>query len=183
MAKKRFFKGTLYIAAVMVAAFGLAGCKDSTKQKKEAAQESTEEADVRTGEMAPSFKLTTFSGGTFNLDEAKGSPVVVNFWASWCGPCRLEAAEIEKSYNDFKSSGVRFVGVAVQDNDADSKKFIEEFKWSLPAGPDSTGGIMKSYRIFGVPKTVVIGRDGRLSYIHTGTITGEILAREIKKVM
>lgn len=132
---------------------------------------------------APGLKITAFDGKAFSLDAVKGRPVVINFWASWCGPCRLEAEGLEKAYQMFKGRGVEFIGVATQDNPESAKKFIEEYGLTYPNGLDVKGDIAQAYDVFGVPKTVIVAKDGNLSYIHLGTITLDILTNEIKRVI
>ncbi len=132
---------------------------------------------------APLLKVTSFDGKAFSLEAAKGRPVVINFWASWCGPCRLEAEGIEKAYQMFRAQGVEFVGVAIQDNPESARKFIEEYGLTYPNGLDEKGDIAQAYEVFGVPKTVIVAKDGNMSYIHLGTITLDTLTSEIKRVI
>lgn len=132
---------------------------------------------------APGFKLTSFDGKVFSLDALKGRPVVINFWASWCGPCRIEAEGLEKAYQMFRGKGVEFIGVATQDDHENAVKFIEEYGLTYPNGLDVKGDIAQAYDVFGIPKTVIVARDGTLSYIHLGTITLDILTSEIKRVI
>lgn len=138
---------------------------------------------VSPGERAPLFEVKTFDGGLFTLGAGADGPVVINFWASWCGPCRIEAAAIQEAYERFGGSGVRFIGVALQDTEEASKSFMDEFGWTFAVGPDETGGIMKLYKVFGIPKTFIIAGDGRISYVHSGAITQKILTREIMEVL
>jgi peroxiredoxin len=137
----------------------------------------------RVGHVAIPFTIKTFSGGVFNLEDTLGHPVVVNFWASWCGPCRFEAASLQDAYERFKGSGVAFIGVAVQDIPEESALFIRQYGLTFPSGPDSTGEIMKAYSVYGIPKTFIIDRSGKISYVHTGAITDKVLTREIEKVL
>lgn len=171
----RGYAGLLIPVLLAVTVMVLAGCE------REAGVESGFTGSP--GGHAPSFEVKTFDGGIFNLGAVSGSPVVINFWASWCGPCRIEAAIIQEAYEKFKGSGVRFIGVALQDTPEASGSFIDEFGWSFPVGPDETGEIMRVYKVFGIPKTFIIAKDGRVSYVHSGAITKEILTREIMGVL
>ncbi len=135
------------------------------------------------GDYIIPFKIRTMDGKVLSLDDLKGRPIVINFWASWCGPCRLEASNIEDNYLAFKDKGVEFVGVAIQDNPADARKFIKEFKWTFSVGLDESGDIADEYKLYGIPKTLVAGKDGRLIFTHTGAISAEELAGAIRKAL
>lgn len=111
---------------------------------------------------APDFTLTTFEGETYKLSELKGRPVVVNFWASWCIPCRDEAPALQRAWETYKDRGVLILGVDYVDTDADAKKFIAEFQQTYPNGPDIGTRISQAYKISGVPETYFIGKDGKL---------------------
>lgn len=170
----------LFIAALMMLTLGAAvgGCR-SKEEKVESARDSL----PNEGDAVIPFKINTLDGKVLDLDSLKGRPIVINFFASWCTPCKAEAGGFARQYLAFKDSGVEFVGVAVQDSEKGAKKFIKDFKWSFPAGLDDTGNITKAYKLYGVPKTFIVGKDGRFSFIYTGDLSEEVLAKEIKKVL
>ncbi|MBI5642070.1 MAG: TlpA family protein disulfide reductase [Deltaproteobacteria bacterium] len=170
--KKR--KITALMSAVLMAFLmisGIGGCKGKSEKKPSGAA------------AAIPFKLTTFDNQEFSLEAMKGKTVVVNFFASWCGPCRFEAKTLEKAYQAYKNDGVEFIAVAVDDTEAGAKGFIKEFNITFPAGRDAAGEIMKAYNIYGVPQTNIIGKDGAVSYTHSGAISEDILFREIKRAL
>lgn len=137
----------------------------------------------RESERVIPFTVTTFDGAVFSLDAAKGSVVVLNFWASWCGPCKYEAPFLQDAYETFGPQGVKFIGVAVDDTGEGARAFVEHFGLTFPIAIDSTGEIMKAYNIYGIPRTYIIGKDGEAVYTHSGAISGEDLSREIRKAM
>jgi peroxiredoxin len=173
--KKTFFFYRTAFALVASALILLSACND----KKSSALEATSGED----EIAAPFVLKTLDDREFSLERHIGSPVVINFWASWCGPCRLEAGELQNAYMNYRGRGVQFIGVAVDDTREGAEKFIKEFGLTFPSGLDQNGTIARAYKIYGVPMTFVVQRDGRLGYIHVGTITGEILNKEIKDAL
>ncbi len=111
---------------------------------------------------APDFTLTTFEGETYTLSQLKGKPVVINFWASWCIPCRDEAPVLQRAWENYRERGLVILGVDYVDTEADAKKFIAEFGQTYPNGPDIGTRISQAYRISGVPETYFIDREGRL---------------------
>lgn len=111
---------------------------------------------------APDFSLTTFTGDTFRLAEQRGKVVVINFWASWCGPCRDEAPILQNVWERYRDQGVVLVGVAYLDLDPNSRAFIEEFGITYPNVPDRGARISEAYRIQGVPETFVVDQNGHI---------------------
>ena len=111
---------------------------------------------------APEFSLTSFDGQKYTLSELRGRPVVVNFWASWCIPCRDEAPALQRAWEKYKDAGVLILGVDYVDTDTDAQKFIAEFQQTYPNGADVGTKISQAYKISGVPETYFIGKDGKL---------------------
>jgi cytochrome c biogenesis protein CcmG/thiol:disulfide interchange protein DsbE len=123
---------------------------------------------TRIGKPAPQFTLPLYGGGTldsdqprvFDLSEYRGRPVVINFWASWCAPCRDEAPILEKLWKQYRDDGVLFVGVNMQDAETDSRAYLEEFGITYPNGLDEGGRITVDYGVIGIPVTFFINKDG-----------------------
>lgn len=121
--------------------------------------------------LAPDFTLSTFDGQTLKLSDMRGKVVVINFWASWCVPCRDEAAFLQKTWEAYKDRGVVFVGVDWVDPEADAKAYIKQYNITYPNGPDLGSAINPLYKIKGVPETYFVGRDGKLYGNSLGPIT------------
>jgi cytochrome c biogenesis protein CcmG/thiol:disulfide interchange protein DsbE len=115
---------------------------------------------------APDFTLTTFKGTTISLEDLRGKPVVINFWASWCPPCRIEAPLIERTWRAYKKRGPIFIGVNIQDRKEDALNYIREFDITYPNGPDPTGEIAIDYGVSGLPVTFFVSSRGEV--VRTG---------------
>jgi len=112
---------------------------------------------------APDFTLTTLDGGQINLASLKGRVVVVNFWASWCGPCRQEAPVLERVWQQYKDKDVVIVGVAYTDTEKNAKAYLQQFGNTYPNGLDLGTKISELYNIQGVPETFIIDKNGNVS--------------------
>lgn len=112
--------------------------------------------------IAPEFNLTTFDGKNYASSELRGKAVVLNFWASWCIPCRDEAPALQRAWEKYKDRGLVILGVDYVDTDPEAKAFMSEFKETYPNGADVGTRISQAYHISGVPETYFIGRDGKL---------------------
>jgi cytochrome c biogenesis protein CcmG/thiol:disulfide interchange protein DsbE len=132
---------------------------------------------------APDFTLTTFKGTTISLEELRGKPVVINFWASWCPPCRIEAPLIERTWRAYKTHGPIFIGVNIQDRKEDALNYIREFDITYPNGPDPTGEIAIDYGVSGLPVTFFVSRRGEVVRRWVGAIEKSMLISSIEEIM
>ena len=132
-----------------------------------------QQGQVAVGETAPDFAVTGFdntvlAGQSFRLSEAKGQVVLVNFWASWCIPCREEADALEQLWQVYKDRGLVVVGLAWSDTERESLKFINEFNQTYLNGPDLGTRGAQAYRIKGVPETFLVDKTGQLTWVKIG---------------
>lgn len=133
--------------------------------------------------MAPDFSLTGFDGREVTLSELRGQVVVVNFWASWCQPCRQEAAYLENTWRKYKDQGVVFIGVDYVDTEKEALAYIEEFDITYLNGPDLQTRISQAYNIQGVPETFFIAKNGELSGVHIGPLVPPQLDDKIEELL
>ncbi len=134
----------------------------------------------REGFLAPDFTLDTLDGKRITLSELRGKIVVVNFWATWCLPCRAETPALEKSYAQYKDSGVVVLGVNLTNQDVVSEveSFVQEFKLTYPILLDREGSISNSlYQIRGLPTTFFINREGIIRTVLVGGPMSETFIR------
>jgi cytochrome c biogenesis protein CcmG/thiol:disulfide interchange protein DsbE len=113
---------------------------------------------------APAFTLTRLdtAGGKLSLAELKGKPVVVNFWASWCVPCKAEAPALQKTYEQYKAQGLTVLGIDAQDFRGDARKFAKRFGVTYPVVYDGSGSTLGKWGVTGFPETFFVDRSGRL---------------------
>jgi cytochrome c biogenesis protein CcmG/thiol:disulfide interchange protein DsbE len=135
------------------------------------------------GKVAPDFKLENVRRGEtpVSLTEYRGRPVVLNFFASWCVPCRREMPSFEAVHQRL-GRRVAFVGVNHQDQRPGALDVLEETGVSYPAGFDPTGSVAAAYGLYGMPTTVFISPEGRVLERHTGELSAQVLEGTIRRL-
>lgn len=122
---------------------------------------------------APELNFTTFDGEVIDLRDLRGKGVVVNFWASWCAPCREEAGLLEQTWRREKENGIVFLGLDYLDQEPAALAYLKEFDITYPNGPDLRSQAARRYRIQGVPETFFINSEGRIVEIVVGPIPNQ----------
>jgi len=140
-----------------------------TVQLDQAAQE----GGLAEGQTAPNFQLLLEDGRHINLAALQGQPVLLNFWATWCGPCRLEMPEIVRA--TATNADLVVLAINVQEEMAQIQPFAEEFQMTLPVVRDTDGALRNLYEVRGMPTSVFIDREGKISTIWTGILTRKVL--------
>lgn len=133
--------------------------------------------------MAPDFTLTSFDGRTLTLSELRGQVVIINFWASWCPPCREEAAYLEQTWRKYKDKGVIFIGVDWVDTEKEALAYMDEFDLTYFNGPDIGTRIAQAYNIQGVPETFYVAKNGELRGVHIGPLKSPELDEKIDELL
>lgn len=134
---------------------------------------------------ARDFTLPSRSGENIRLEELAGQVVLVNFWASWCGPCRKELPKLEEIHQKYKDLGVTILGINIDENRELSQKLLKDVEVNFPILYDHDNKVSKPYNIEAMPSTFIIDKSGNFRFKHLGYLDGYELAYEdqIKKLM
>ena len=135
------------------------------------------------GRPAPAFDLATLDGGRLALADLRGSPVVVNFWASWCIPCREEAPLLTAVAEDHRDQGLRVVGIVYQDGAEQAQDFMRRYGQTYPGLLDPDGRTAIDYGVFGIPETFFIDRAGIVRARQIGAVTRDDLRQQIAGIL
>jgi peroxiredoxin len=120
------------------------------------------------GRSAPDFALKSSTGENLRLSEYRGEVVMVNFWATWCGPCRQEMPLLDELYQRYERVGFNLLGVNIDDDSRKAMQMIEELGVNFPVLFDSRKEVSKLYEVEAMPVTVLIDREGNVRYVHHG---------------
>ncbi|MGS2723066.1 TlpA disulfide reductase family protein [Porticoccus sp. GXU_MW_L64] len=119
-------------------------------------------------DKAPDFTLKSNSGDNLRLAEQRGSVVMLNFWASWCGPCKQEMPLLDDLYKRYSRAGFTILGVNVERDPEDAKRVLRDIPVSFPVLFDTESSVSKAYDVSAMPTTVMIDRDGNIRHLHKG---------------
>jgi len=122
---------------------------------------------------APEFRLASRAGGEIALSELRGQVVMINFWASWCGPCRQEFPALDEMYRKYKPMGFTMVGINVESEKSDAERFLGMRPVSFPILFDPDNKVSGNYGVSAMPTTVLVDRQGRLRWQHRAYKPGD----------
>ncbi len=136
------------------------------------------------GQVAPDFTLKDIHGNTFKLSDLKGKVVILDFWATWCGPCKIEIPWFTDMYNQYRNQGLEVVGVAMDEDGVEAvRPFYEEYKmnYRVVIGNDDVANQFGG--IFGLPTTFIIDRDGKIVSKHMGLVSKSTFEDAVKGLL
>ena len=137
------------------------------------------------GEQAPDFTLPTPDGTQVSLSQYGGQPVLINFWASWCIPCRDETPDLIRAYKTYQAVDLVVLGVNLTNQDAlpDIKAFVAEFQMTYPVLLDKDGEVANLYQVLGIPTSVFINRHGVITHVQIGKSTAEQIEKYLAEIL
>lgn len=163
-------------ALIIIAAFGMPKSDNQRSGVNSPGADQEIAAGIpRVGSSAPDFTLEDLSGRVVNLGEFQGEVVLLNFWAVWCGPCRVEMPLLESRYNRLKGEGFVVLGVNFDDPVAEVLEYRDDLGLSFPLLLDVGGAVQDLYRIHGYPSSVIVNREGLVQIVHVGVLTDKQL--------
>lgn len=135
------------------------------------------------GQPAPDFTLQRLDGGTLQLSSLRGKVVLINFWATWCLPCRSEMPELEQTYQTYRSRGFEVLAINFLESENDVRPFVSELGLSFPVLLDQDGSVGRLYRTYALPSSFLIDASGTIRYVKIGPLTAPMLAGELGKLL
>lgn len=134
---------------------------------------------------AADFTLKSNSGKNIKLSELRGQVVMINFWATWCGPCRQEMPLLEQLYQKYSAMGFTILGVNVEENPNDAVKWLKERPVTFPILFDNESAVSELYNVSAMPTTLILDRGGNIRFLHLGYVPGteEKYQQEIRKLL
>ena len=120
------------------------------------------------GQVAPDFALKSSTGENLRLSEYRGDVVMINFWATWCGPCRQEMPLLDELYSRYNRVGFNLLGVNIDDDSRRAMQMVEELGVNFPVLFDARKEVSKLYEVEAMPVTVIVDRSGTVRYVHHG---------------
>jgi peroxiredoxin len=138
---------------------------------------------VKVGRDAPNFSLEQLNGASITLSDLRGKGVVLNFWGTWCGPCKQEMPALQKQYEAYKDKGLVVVGVNIGESPITVEPFVKQFGVTFPILLDRESQITKLYRIGPIPTTFFIDPDGEVKEIFVGQLNEDMIAQKVAKIL
>jgi peroxiredoxin len=120
------------------------------------------------GQAAPDFALKSSTGENLRLSEYRGDVVMINFWATWCGPCRQEMPLLDELYSRYQRVGFNLLGVNIDDDSRRAMQMVDELGVKFPVLFDARKEVSKLYEVNAMPVTVIVDREGTVRYVHHG---------------
>ncbi|WBB78007.1 TlpA disulfide reductase family protein [Micromonospora sp. WMMD882] len=167
----------------VVAPVALAACSGGGGEQRCATRDGVLECAPDERTTAPEVVGELLTGGRYDLTQDRGKVVVINFWGSWCAPCRAEADDLENTYQATKASGVTFLGINVSDS-RDKAIAFEEGRVSYPSVFDPPGRTALDFDIApnAIPATVVLDREGRIAALRRGAVIQDVLQPVVERI-
>ncbi len=174
IARSRARSGRVVLILLAIVIFGLLTVQACTPSSA---------SGVSVGEPAPDFTLVDLDGNQVSLSDFRGEAVFLNFWATWCPPCRAEMPEIEALYQDYKDKDVVVIGIDIRETREEVLQYIQEGGYSWTFVLDTIGEVTTSYEVPAIPTSFFIDGDGIIRAVRIGAMTKRVMEDELAKAM
>lgn len=194
--RNRSHSWRLVLILLTVVLFGLLlamqGCASSAQDTGRSSQEGNGTISLKGSELAPApeighpapdFTLADLKGNEVTLSDFRGQTVFINFWATWCPPCRAEMPEIEAVYQEYKDKGVVVIGVDILEPEDVVRQFVERGGYNWTFVLDATGAVSDDYRITAIPTSFFIDREGIIQAVNIGAMTKRAMEIKLAEAM
>ena len=171
---------TALLPVIMCIAILVGGCTPASPSSNQTAN-ITEGFNI--GNRAIDFQLPTLDGKTVKLSDYRGKPVLLNFWATWCGPCRFEMPFLQQIYDSYTSQGLAMLVVDIGENSTTIQNFMTSLNLTLPVPMDANSAVSKKYALIGIPTTLMIDKDGIIRFKIIGAFQNKAAIEEALKTI
>jgi len=180
--------GTIVIIALVggiFVAFNAASGNDDVTTVSDAANSSGLEPAPIAGHPAPDFTLRTLDGDQVSLSDFRGQPVIINFWATWCGPCRIEMPEFQEAFAEHQADGLIVLGVNLTERDSINAVpgFLDEFGLTFPVVLDEAGEVANTYKVFGQPASIFVDQNGDVHQVFYGPVNKAFIDARVGELL
>lgn len=158
--KRSFIRGTILVVLAIAIVYSVVTAVMQDKQET-----------LKVGAEAPDFEVVDLNGETFRLSDYKGKGIVLNFWGTWCEPCKREFPAMERQYKHFDSLGVKLIAINIEQSDLEVKRYVKNMGMTFPVAIDKTRSIINAYSVKPLPTTILINQDGIVEKVITGEMT------------
>lgn len=169
------------LPVILLSVLLLSGCSPGFER---AGSERSAPAAPQVGKLAPDFQLPSLDGQVVALSNLRGKPVLINFWATWCGPCREEMPYLQQIYDGWSDQGLVLLTIDIQESPATIREFMQNHNLTLPVLLDSRGSVTQRYNIIGIPTTFLIDKEGIIQAKKIGPFpSAKAIEKELGKIM
>lgn len=137
----------------------------------------------KAGDLAYEFTLNNLQGKATSLSSFRGKKVMLNFWATWCGPCRIEIPAMVKLYDEYQSKGFEIVAINLREDPSKVSVFVEQYKMRFPILLDVDARVSEAYFVRGIPTSVFLDDRGIIKAVHMGTLTEQTMRKYVEDLM
>ena len=168
---------------VAIIAVAASGCASSSVEIAGEPQDSTRSTGINIGDLAPDFTLADLDGNPITLSDFQGNTVFINFWATWCPPCRKEMPNIESLYQDYKDSDVIVIGVDIKESVDKVREFTQKGGYSWIFVIDDTYKVTRDYAVNAIPTSYFLDKEGIIRAVHIGYMTRAAMEANLAKAL